>query len=75
VYIDFRTSLFVAVIRYVAREVDRMKSDVDKSASSQTAMLVKKNATKLEKLKMAPIGLLQQVIRTANKSNYSAALP
>ncbi len=51
-----------------------MKADVEKTASSQTAMLVKKNATKLEKLKMAPIGLLQQVIRTANKSNLAFLL-
>jgi hypothetical protein len=51
-----------AVVRYVNREVDRMKADSAKAGTSQS---LKK---KLDKVKMAPFGLLQQVIRTANKS-------
>jgi hypothetical protein len=50
------------VVRYVNREVDRMKADSAKAGTSQS---LKK---KLDKVKMAPFGLLQHVIRTANKS-------
>jgi hypothetical protein len=50
------------VVRYVNREVDRMKADSTEAGTSQSLK------EKVDKVKTAPFGLLQHVIRTANKS-------
>ena len=75
--------LYRAVVRYVIKEVERIKTDLEKSSSSSSSSsaasssqhpvaLQKKHenlkATKFQNLKLSQLSLLQLVIRVANKS-------
>ena len=75
------------MVRYVIKEVERIKTDLEKSSSSSSSAasssqhpvaLQKKHenlkATKFQNLKLSQLSLLQLVIRVANKSEYLLSL-